>query len=217
MLLQLKTIDWKIEHSIGHLIMDQPPANLMTRQFFTELDILTKDIIPAAEIKALIIYGRGRHFSAGADHIDLRKRIISHLPEEYPERLPDFLSETTKSFLFFENIGIPTFAAIRGTCLGSALELALYCRYRICAEGTVLGFPETSFHLMPGCGGSIKLPSIVGKAKSIELILSGRNFSADEALKWGLVHRIVHRRSLIDETLTMAMAMINNVIPVPNA
>ncbi|MBN1413750.1 MAG: enoyl-CoA hydratase/isomerase family protein [Bacteroidales bacterium] len=207
--MKLKTIEWKIDQGIGHLALNQPPANTMTRLFFDELSVLTHDIIPQSAIKALIIYGNGRHFSAGADHYDLRNRIIENLPSAYPEEFPSFLKETTRSFLFFEYLQIPSFAAIRGTCFGSAMELALFCKYRICAEGTVLGFPETSFGLMPGCGGSVKLPAIVGRAKAIELIVSGRNFSASEAYEWGIVHKIVHRRTLIEEVVNMAKAMIN--------
>ena len=206
----LKTIDWKIEDNIGHLMLNQPPANLMTRVFFDELNVLTREVISKSDIKAIIIYGKGRHFSAGADHIDILKRIKENLPNDYPKNLPGFLKETNQSFLFFEKLMIPTFAAIRGTCFGSALELALFCKYRICAEGTVIGFPETSFGLMPGCGGSIKLPAIVGRSKAIELIISGRNFSAAEAYEWGIVHKIVDRKKLIDETVKMAKAMIEN-------
>lgn len=204
----LKTIDWKIEDNIGHLMLNQPPANLMTRVFFDELNELTRDVISKSDIKAIIIYGNGRHFSAGADHINILKRIKENLPKVYPTYLPGFLKETIQSFLFFEKLQIPTFAAIRGTCFGSALELALFCKYRICAEGTVIGFPEASFGLMPGCGGSIKLPAIVGRSKAIELIISGRNFSAAEAYKWGIVHKIVHRKILIDETVKIARTMI---------
>jgi enoyl-CoA hydratase/carnithine racemase len=205
----LKTISWKIENSIGHLVLNQPPANLMTRLFFDELVFATREIIPRASIKALIIYGKGRHFSAGADHVDLRNRIINGLPSGYPEELPYFLKETTESFLYFEKLNLPSFAAIRGTCFGSALELALYCKYRICAEGAVLGFPETSFGLMPGCGGSVKLPAIAGRVKAVELIVSGRNFSASEAYEWGIVHKVVNKKDLIDDTVRMATEMIN--------
>jgi enoyl-CoA hydratase/carnithine racemase len=203
-----QTISWEIKNDIGHLVLNQPPANTMTRHFFDELNIITREVIPQSGAKALIIYGNGRHFSSGADHCDLTYRIKENLPESYPAELPVFLKETIQSFLFFEKLPIPSFAAIRGTCFGSALELALYCKYRVCAEGTVLGFPETSFGLMPGCGGSIKLPAIVGRSKAIDLILSGRNFSATEAYDWGIVHKIVHRKILIEETVKMAEAMI---------
>jgi len=206
----LRTISWKIENNIGHLVLNQPPANIMTRYFFDELNLLTLEIIPESEIKSLVIYGNGRHFSAGADHYDLSDRIRENLPEGYPAELPSFLNKTIQSFLYIDQLQIPTFAAIRGTCFGSALELALTCKYRICAEGTVLGFPESSFGLMPGCGGSVKLPAIVGRSKAIELIISGRNFSAAEAYHWGIVHKVVHRKVLIGETLKMVKALIES-------
>ena len=172
----LKTILWKIEEQTGHLILNQPPANMMTQLFFDELGIVTREIIPSSEIKALVIYGNGRHFSSGADHYELRKRIIKSKVGTDPHEIPSFLKETIQSFLSIEKIQIPTFAAIRGTCLGSAMELALFCKYRICASGTVFGLPEASFGFMPGCGGSVKLSSIVGRAKAIDLIISGKNF-----------------------------------------
>jgi enoyl-CoA hydratase len=203
-----KTISWKTEDSLGHLVLDQPPANAMTNAFFDELDMLTQRIIPGSGIKALVIYGAGRHFSAGADHHDLSRRIIENLPENYPEDIPAFLSSTMRSFQYIDQLNLPTFAAIRGACFGSALELALACRFRLCAEGAVLGFPESSFGLMPGCGGSVKLAGIVGRPKAIELILSGRNFSAEEACRWGLVHRVLPRKTIVEETLTMARGMI---------
>jgi len=206
----LKTISWKIENGIGHLVLNQPPANTMTRYFFDELNLLTLEIIPESEIKSLVIYGNGRHFSSGADHYDLSDRIRENLPEGYPAELPSFLNKTIQSFLYIDKLQIPTFAAIRGTCFGSALELALTCKYRICAEGTVLGFPESSFGLMPGCGGSVKLSAIVGRSKAIELIISGRNFSAAEAYHWGIVHKVVHRKILIGETLKMVKALIES-------
>jgi enoyl-CoA hydratase len=204
----LKTISWNIENEIGHLVLNQPPANTMTRLFFDELRIMTSEIIPKSAVRAIIIYGNGRHFSAGADPAELRSRIMENLPSDYPNTHPSFLDDNTESFLFFEKLEIPTIAAIRGACFGSAMELALFCRFRICAEGAVLGFPETSFGLMPGCGGTIKLPAITGKAKAIELITGGKNFSAEEAYSWGIVHKIVEKKALITESIKIASKMI---------
>jgi enoyl-CoA hydratase/carnithine racemase len=203
----VKTINWKIEEGIGRLVMDQPPANTMTRQFFDELYDLTHKIIPGSGIRAMIIYGSGRHFSSGADHKDLTDRIMENLPEGYPETLPGFLQQNTESLEYIDRMEAPTFAAIRGSCFGSALELALACKFRVCGEGSVLGFPESSFGLMPGCGGSVRLPGITGRAKAIELILGGRNFSAEEALHWGIVHKIVARKDVIAETLNLAVKL----------
>jgi enoyl-CoA hydratase/carnithine racemase len=204
----LKTINWKIENSIGRLMLNQPPANIMTQLFFDELSMLIRETIPGTDIKALLIYGNGRHFSSGAEPFELRKRIIQNLASASTGELPSFLTENTKTFMALEQLPIPSFAAIRGACLGSAMELALFCRYRICADGAVLGFPETTFGLMPGCGGSIKLPRITGKARAMELIISGRNFSASEAYNWGIVHKITDRKTVIEETLKMASEMI---------
>jgi enoyl-CoA hydratase/carnithine racemase len=204
----LKTIIWNIENDIGHMVLNRPPSNTMTHLFFDELRILTSEIIPKSGVKAIIIYGNGRHFSSGADPVELRKRIIENLPSDYPERLPSFLEENTRSFLYIGKLEIPTFAAIRGVCFGSAMELALFFKFRICAEGAVLGFPETSFGLMPGCGGTIRLPRITGKAKAIEIITGGKNFSAEDAYNWGIVHKIVERKILIAETVKIAEKMI---------
>jgi len=207
--MMFKTIDWQIKDDIGHLVLNQPPANTMTRLFFDELGHLTKHVIPGTHLKALIIYGNGRHFSAGADHHELKEYIMENLPFNYPDEIPSFLKENLQSFFYLDQLAIPTFAAIRGACFGSALELALSCKYRICGEGTVLGFPESSFGLMPGCGGSVRLAGIVGKARAIELMISGRNFSAEEAYKWGLVHKILPRKVVIEETVILAKEISN--------
>lgn len=210
--MELKTIDWKVEDGIGHLILNTPPANIMTGDFFNELEFITSSVMPKLSLKALMIYGKGRHFSAGADHANLRERIIKFRNENPGNEIPEFMIGNLKSFLYISNLRIPTIAVVRGTCLGSALELALTCRYRICAEGAVLGLPETSFGLMPGCGGTIRLAKIAGYVNAIDLILSGRNFSAGEALKWGIVHKVVVRKSIFEESLRITRLLINQSI-----
>ena len=206
--IKMKTLHWKIEDRVGHLVLARPPANTMDRAFFAELAHITREVIPQAGIRALLIYGQGRHFSAGADPQELKEDIRASMDGEADAPVPSFITDNTESFRFIEALEVPTFAAIRGTCLGSALELALCCSYRICGEGTVLGFPETSFSLMPGCGGSVKLPGITGRAKAMELILGGRNFSAEEAYRWGIVQRVVDRKEVIEMAVSRAREMI---------
>lgn len=208
--MDFNTIHWKTEERIGHLAMAQPPANTMNRMFFHELNLLTTEVMPGSGIKALVVYGTGRHFSAGADPADLCRQVRETLPINYPEEIPSFLSLARESFQFIENLTIPTLAAIRGVCLGSALELALCCKFRLCAGGSVMGFPESTFGLMTGLGGSVRLPGIVGRQKAIELILGGRNITSEVAFDLGLVHRIMPRRTLIDDTLQLARTMISN-------
>ncbi len=88
-------------------------------------------------------------------------------------------------------------AAVGGCCLGSGLELALACRWRIAAANAVFALPETSFDLMPGCGGTVRLPSLVGRGRAVDLVLSGRFVDAGEAREIGLVDAIVDRRDLL--------------------
>lgn len=199
------TISLKIENGIGHLVLDQPPANTMTRKFFDELSILTREVLPGSAIKALVMYGSGRHFSAGADQADLKTRVREHWHSEDEGQPPSFLLENLGSFHALEKMKVPTFAAIRGACLGSGLELALCCKYRVCGEGAVLGMPESTFGLMPGCGGTVKLPALAGRARAMEMILGGRNFSAQEAYEWGIVHKVVPRKRVVEEAVELAM------------
>jgi enoyl-CoA hydratase/carnithine racemase len=206
--MQLKTISWKIENDLGFITLDQPPANIMNTRFFDEFAFATERIIPSSSVKALIISGNGRHFSAGADTEELQSRIQNNLPAGYPDEIPGFLNITTRSFLSLGKLPIPTFASIRGACLGSAMELALFCKYRICAEGAVLGFPESSFGLMTGCGGSVILPRLTGRAKATEILLGGKNFSPEEAYKWGIIHKIVSRKIIMEETVKIASEII---------
>lgn len=203
-MMPFKTLIWKVEDGIGHLVLNQPPANAMTGRFFEELHLVTHGILPHTGIRALVVYGNGRHFSSGADLQQLRDSIREAMKGNPKDTTPDVFRRNTDSFSRLEQLPVPAFAAIRGICFGSALELALVCRYRICAEGAVLGFPESSFGLMPGCGGTVRLPAITGRSKAVELILGGRNFSAEEALEWGIVHKIVPGKDAVGECLRLA-------------
>ena len=94
------------------------------------------------------------------------------------------------------NKNILVVAAIGGCCLGAGLELALACHYRVCATNATLGFPESSFGLMPGCGGTIRLPALVGRAAAMRMILDAQSVRAEEARAMGLVDVVVHKREL---------------------
>jgi enoyl-CoA hydratase/carnithine racemase len=107
------------------------------------------------------------------------------------------LNNNLHAFSFFEQCTVPVVAAIRGVCLGSGLELALFCHARVCGAGAVLGLPESTFGLMPGCGGVYKMNSLAGRARTMELILSGASFSAEEALAWKIVDLIVPKKEVI--------------------
>jgi enoyl-CoA hydratase len=189
-----KTIIWKIEDCIGHLILNQPPANTMNKLFFDELKQLHLELIPKSNLKAIIISGQGRHFSSGADLNELLHRVLN----EYNENSElEFLLHNSSVFNFFEKLDIPVIAAIRGVCIGSALELALSCNFRFCETGSLLGLPESTFNIMPGCGGTQLLTRLTGFSKAVELILEGRNISPEEALSLGIVDKITPRKQVV--------------------
>ncbi|MEE4259487.1 MAG: enoyl-CoA hydratase/isomerase family protein, partial [Bacteroidales bacterium] len=105
---------------------------------------------------------------------------------------------------------IPVIAVVKGVCIGSGLELALHCHFRLCAEDAILGLPESSFGLIPGLGGISKLMELSGKAKAIELVLKGNHFNASDALKWHVVDAVYHKKVLIDKAIQLARLSADN-------
>lgn len=206
---------WKVQDNIGHLILNDPPSNKMSIRFFYQLKELVFNVIPNSQLKAIVIYGNGRHFSSGAELEELLKVIkyqASVNKKQKINKYPSFLKDNNKIVLFFENIKIPVIAAVRGICLGSAMELVLFCNIRICADNTIFGFPETSFNLMPGLGGTQKILEFIKYQKALELILKGSNFNAEEALKMKLVHKIISKKEIIDSALHLAKNIPKNYI-----
>jgi enoyl-CoA hydratase/carnithine racemase len=122
----------------------------------------------------------------------------------------DNFENNYRSFLYFEEAEIPVIAAIRGVCIGSAFELALYSHFRFCGEDAVFGLPETTFNLMPGLGGIRKIAALCGEAKMIELVLKGSTFGAEEAQLIHLVDRIIPRRRVVEFSLAFARKVMKN-------
>ena len=178
-------------NSIAHLVLNNPPKNEMTSHFFNELATVCSTNLPSLSVNGLILHGIGRHFSSGA-HVPQLISLFQHA-----ERPAPFLAKNIESFTTIENLPYPTVAAINGCCLGSGLELALTCAYRIATPHAVFSFPEATFDIMPGCGGTVRLPGLVSRAKAIELILTGAMVPAEEALSIGLIDAIVEKEQLI--------------------
>ncbi len=187
------TLQWTIEQGIGRLTLNQPPSNTMTMGFFGEMQHLMREIPATHGLRAIVISGNGRHFSAGADIAEL----LSHVDNKT-------MLENYQAFMRLEQMEIPVISAIRGVCLGSAFELALFSHFRICAEDAVLGLPESTFNLMPGIGGIHRVAALAGKAKAIELILRGITFTAADALEMGLVDAVAPRSEVIPLSLAFA-------------
>jgi len=201
------TIHYSIVEGMGHLMLNQPPSNKMTLDFFLEFNEMIATIGKSNEIRALVISGKGRHFSSGADLSALLKEI--HLKSKVGLNgeitlEPGFLTENYNAFLALDQLNIPVIAAIRGVCLGSALELALFSHFRFSSEEAVFGLPETSFNLIPGLGGITKVASLSGKANTIELVLKGKTFTAFDALKLNLIDRILPKKEFLHQSFSFA-------------
>ena len=171
---------------VARLTLINPPLNLVTRGLLDELNEAL-DVLEAAEpgdVRAVVMTGSGeRAFSAG-----------SHVGEFEAQRGPGGrerleLEERTSTRL--ASLPMPTIAAIEGNALGGGLELALACDLRVASARAKVGLPEVRLAVIPGAGGTQRLPRTVGLARAKELILTGRVLDADEAAAIGLVHEVV--------------------------
>lgn len=190
------TLQWNIEEGIGRLTLDQPPTNSTTMCFFREFHGLMIEIQSLRNLKAIIISGTGRHYSSGADIAEL----LHHVDEQT-------MLYNYQACVMLEQLEIPVISAIRGVCLGSAFELALFSHFRLCSSDAVLGLPESTFNLMPGLGGISRVAALAGKAKAIEIILRGNTFPALDALEMGLADAVVSKNDLLPLSLSFAQAM----------
>lgn len=185
---------------VAHLVLSAPPRNEMGPGFFEGLERLVTRELPRLATRALVVRGEGRHFSSGAD-VEALKGSLSG-PDAEAAR--DRLLRASFALQALADLPIPVVAAIGGVCLGSGLELALACHFRVAAGNAVFSLPETTFGLMPGCGGTQRLPGLIGVGPAIEWILSGRMVTADEALGAGLVDAVVDRREVVRAAETLA-------------
>ena len=200
-----KVLHWHIKDRIGYLEINNPPSNPMDITFFKEFYWWRTEVVENEPIDALIIHGKGRHFSSGAVLQDLLRVINqSYRKGNDPKKISEFLNINSQMFYSLKDLNIPVVAAVRGVCLGSALELALCADYIVCGEKAVLGLPESTFGLMPGCTGTFVLPKAVGKAVAMEIILSGKTFSPKEALEWNMVQKIVPSKQVIENATQIA-------------
>jgi enoyl-CoA hydratase len=165
------------------LTLDRPEAlNALSFELLREL-AAAFDAVAAGDARALLITGAGdRTFCAGADIRELMGRSLQAAGEGAK------FGQSTLAKL--DTLPIPSIALVNGYAFGGGLELALACTFRIAAPGARLGLPEIRLGLIPGYGGTQRLPRLIGEARAIEMILTGRTVAADEAAAIGLVNRV---------------------------
>ena len=152
---------------------------------------------------ALVVTGQGeKAFISGADINELSTLGPAAAEDisRFGQRVVDLLEQSPK----------PVIAAVNGYAFGGGCELALACHMRLASENAVLGLPEVKLGIIPGYGGTQRLPRLVGPGRALELILSGRNIKADEAERIGLVNRVVPQVELVNEAVKLAQAILKN-------
>jgi enoyl-CoA hydratase len=187
-------ITLSVEDEVAHLVLNRPPKNELGWSFFERLADLGEQVLPTLKVRGMILSGQGRHFSSGSDVSDL----LTKASDGEGCASVDAWETNAWAVRALNRLPYPVVAAISGCCLGSGLELALACHYRVAAGNALLSLPETQLGLMPGCGGTVALSRLVGPSKALELIITGRFIDASEALAMGLLDQVVHRKWLLD-------------------
>ena len=181
---------------VGIITLNRPEAlNALSAALISELAAALDDLESDATIGAIVLTGSEKAFAAGAD---IKEMVTKSYPEIY---LEDFITSG------WERLGQcrkPVVAAVAGFALGGGCEIAMMCDIVICAENARFGQPEITLGTMPGLGGTQRLARFVGKAKAMDLCLTGRMMDATEAERAGLVSRVVPTGELLDEAVKVA-------------
>lgn len=184
-----------IHGAVGLITLNRPKAlNALNAQLIDELNQALSDFEDNNEIGCVVITGSEKAFAAGAD---IREMKDMNFTDAY---LTNFLKEWDA----VSECRKPVIAAVAGFCLGGGCELALMCDFIIAADTAKFGQPEITLGIMPGAGGTQRLAKFIGKAKAMDMILTGRLMEADEAERCGLVSRIVSPENMLAEALSAA-------------
>jgi enoyl-CoA hydratase/carnithine racemase len=190
------------EDGVVALRIDRPPLNALSRAVLDELEPAARELAGDPDVKAVVVLGGAKAFAAGAD--------ISEFGGQAEAR--EFGKKFRDAFDTVAAIPRPVIAAINGVALGGGLELALACDLRIAADNARVGQPEILLGIIPGAGATQRLPALVGPARAKELIWSGRQVKADEALVMGLVDRVVPAAELEDAALAWAGSFASGAV-----
>lgn len=175
--------------------------NALNNALMSELSDLLKDLEQDDEIRAIVITGNDKAFAAGADISEMQTMDFSRAYRE------QFISSNWEQVTRCRK---PVIAAVAGVALGGGCELAMMCDVIIAADSARFGQPEVKLGILPGAGGTQRLTRAIGKAKAMDLCLTGRMMDAEEAERSGLVSRIVPAATLVDDAMAMAGEIAQN-------
>ena len=193
----------EVDGGIGTIRLDRPPMNALSRQVQEEIRDVATEVSERRDVRAVIVYGGDKVFAAGADVKEMAAWTYADVV--------DAGARLQSSFTCVARIPKPTVAAVTGYALGGGLELALCCDFRVVGDNAKLGQPEILLGVIPGAGGTQRLPRLIGPSRAKDIVFTGRFVGADEALAIGLADRVVAP----DDVYTEARALVERYVNGP--
>ena len=192
------TLLYEKKETIGILTINRPEKmNALSNKLMSDLKAVLDTVEQDDKLRVLIITGAGdKAFVAGAD--------IHELVDRDAQIGRKVSKERQNLFSRIENLAVPVIADVNGYALGGGLELALACSIRICSDSAQFGAPEVKLGIIPGDGGTQRLPRLVGLGRAMELVLSGDFINAQEAYRIGLANKVIPQKNLMEKTLELA-------------
>ncbi|MBW2027756.1 MAG: enoyl-CoA hydratase/isomerase family protein [Deltaproteobacteria bacterium] len=179
----------EIKDGLGTITLNRPPVNVLNIAMMEEINEVLKQWIDVKDLKILLFKAQGKCFSAGVD-------VGEHMGDLAPKMIETF----HEIFRLLDRFEIPTASSVYGSCLGGGCEIALFCDLLLLSESAKLGQPEIQVGVFPPIAAQ-RLPKIIGRKAAMDMILSGRIISAQEALQLGLANRVFKEEDLEGETL----------------
>ena len=193
--MSFETIILELKENIATIIFNRPKVfNAYSEQMSADLRAAVNQVEKDDDIGVLVLKGSGNNFMAGAD-ISMLNSWSKIAREEGVEKVEEIMNQHFSPTLL-EKLSKPVIASIEGMAWGMGCEVALGCDLRICTDTASFSQPEINLGVIPGGGGSQRLPRVIGKAKAMEMILTGSPMSAKDAYQWGLVNRVVPAEEL---------------------
>ena len=196
-------VRFEVDGGIGTIRLDRPPMNALNAQVQAELHAAATEATERADVRAVVVYGGEKVFAAGADIKEMVTADYAGMVERS--------GPLQAAFDALARIPKPTVAAITGYALGGGCELALTADFRVCGDNAKLGQPEILLGIIPGAGGTQRLPRLIGAARAKDLVYSGRFVDAAEALAIGLVDKVVAP----DDVYTAAVELVAKYVNGP--
>jgi enoyl-CoA hydratase len=191
----------EVSGGIGTIRLDRPPMNALNAQVQDELRQAAAEATARADVRAVVLYGGPKVFAAGADIKEMGTMSYTDMVAR--------AGALQDSFSAVARIPKPVVAAVTGYALGGGCELALTADFRVCGDNAKLGQPEILLGIIPGAGGTQRLPRLVGPAKAKDLVFSGRFVGAEEALAIGLVDKVVAPDDVYDAAVELVSRYAN--------